>query len=453
MTVHEGLLENNSVRIYLGQVKKVARSEEPPVYDFINNELSPMEIIFNVGNILTEARAIPLDQTNEVVEGDFVIIFSMEHIYNSTYYYHSIRKMDRNNDSIYMRYGNSEIRLIPKTSDNTDLIIAGGKSIIGIDTTTKRINIESDSGGINLNSHQGLINISNDETSLKNILQELIKTLLKLKVMTTNGPAPITANTSKKLLKLAIEIPKLLTNTKSSSMYPNLPGDTYTVEFAAEAVGSLGIHFLNDHGDPTPGLSITNLQAMFGEDPDRATLDNPILGTAVPEGLEVDKGTVDEEDFSECGTDYQLSPNFKLSDVSTKATFPHKVKSQHGLDCEDIVKNLKVVALNILEPLYAKYPSMKIRSGFRGTPSLSGGRISQHEIGEAVDIQFPGFTPQQYFEASQWVVENIPFHQFIFEHGKSIWFHISCKREERNTGQLLTMLRGQYSPGITLHYS
>lgn len=453
MQVHEALLENNSVRLYLGKVDEVSRYEKPPVKDFIDQELSPMEILFSVGNIISKSRAVPLDHSNEVNQGDYVVIFSLEHMYNNTYYYHPIRYVSKSNRSIYMRYGESQLILNPIDESNTELLLTASTSIINIDPQTKRINIESDTGGVNINSHKGHINISNDRESLGDLLQELISEISNLKVLSPDGPLPVTPTSKAGLIKLESRLQRLFRNLNSSSSYPNIPEDTYTVDFAAEAVGTLGINFLNDHGeDSSPGETILNLQKKFPEDPDVDTSPNPETGTAVPPGKEVNSEGVNEEDFDNCQKDYQLSTNFKLSDVTNKTTFPHKLKSQHGLSCEDIIKNLKIVALNILEPIYAKYPNMVINSGFRGTPSLPGGRISQHEVGEAVDLQFTGFTPDEYFEASQWVVENIALDNFIFEHGRSIWFHISCKRNGSNRGKLLTMLKGKYYPGITNHY-
>lgn len=144
----------------------------------------------------------------------------------------------------------------------------------------------------------------------------------------------------------------------------------------------------------------------------------------------------------------KLTSNFTLGDVSTNTYFPHKVRSQYNLSVQEIACNLKDVAANILEPIKKKFPNMKINSGFR---SKTGG-TSQHERGQAVDLQFPGMTPKDYLDASKWVVENVLFDQFIFEHGNSIWFHLSF-RKGKNRRKSLTMYKGKYENGIKLYYT
>jgi len=61
-------------------------------------------------------------------------------------------------------------------------------------------------------------------------------------------------------------------------------------------------------------------------------------------------------------------------------------------------------------------------------------------------------TNQEYFEASKWVTENLLFDQFIFEHGNSIWFHLSF-RAGSNRKQIKTMYQGSYTWGTTLYYT
>jgi hypothetical protein len=124
-----------------------------------------------------------------------------------------------------------------------------------------------------------------------------------------------------------------------------------------------------------------------------------------------------------------------------------------GLSEEDIVCNLKNVAENILEPLKAKYPNVKVNSAFRGTPSLAGGKVSQHQKGEAIDIQFTGISPSGYLPIAKWIAGTLPFDQMIFEHGNSIWLHISCKRGGPQRKKLTTMYKGNYESGLKLYYS
>lgn len=118
--------------------------------------------------------------------------------------------------------------------------------------------------------------------------------------------------------------------------------------------------------------------------------------------------------------EYQLSPNFKLKDLTTGAVFPHTVKAQVGLSVSEIICNLKNLCINVLEPLKAQYPNIRINSGFR-----TGSGNSQHNKGMAVDIQVPGAPASLYSDMASWIMKNINFDQFILEHGKSVWLHIS----------------------------
>lgn len=140
--------------------------------------------------------------------------------------------------------------------------------------------------------------------------------------------------------------------------------------------------------------------------------------------------------------DFKLSDNFKLRECTIDCIFPHTVKSSPAGEPEDIITNLSALAKNVLEPLRAKYPGFRINSGFR---SYTKGR-SQHEKGQAVDIQWPGASYDTYWERAKWVKDNLPFDQFIYEFGNSVWFHLSWNGPPR--GSVLTMSRNKYSPGL-----
>ena len=147
-----------------------------------------------------------------------------------------------------------------------------------------------------------------------------------------------------------------------------------------------------------------------------------------------------------------LSPNFRIRDVTLDAFYAHRLKAQVGLSLSDIVCNLQNLCTNILEPLKAQYPTIRLNSVFRGTASLANGKISQHQKGEAVDIQIPGYKPSQYIPLAEWSRKNLPFDQLIFEHGNSIWLHISCKRNGNQRNELLTMKDDNFENGLKLYY-
>lgn len=150
--------------------------------------------------------------------------------------------------------------------------------------------------------------------------------------------------------------------------------------------------------------------------------------------------------LSECGielsengdVDYnvQLSQNFILRDVSIGAIVSQRpIIEQHNLSKSEIICNLKNICENILEPLNSKYPGMLITSAFR-----HGTKGSQHEKGEAVDIQFRNVTKNFYFEVAKWAKNNLPYDQFLLEYQSSgnPWLHFSLTRNRKQRYQVMT---------------
>jgi uncharacterized protein YcbK (DUF882 family) len=125
--------------------------------------------------------------------------------------------------------------------------------------------------------------------------------------------------------------------------------------------------------------------------------------------------------------DYQLSTNFQLKELSTQAVISHYyVREQHGLSVSDIVCNLQAVAQFILEPLVTAYGKANfiITSAFR-----HGSSTSQHERGQAADIQFPLYTNQQVYDIAVWIKNNLNYDQLILEYGGNRpWIHCSFNR-------------------------
>ena len=184
--------------------------------------------------------------------------------------------------------------------------------------------------------------------------------------------------------------------------------------------------------------------------------DNSLVSTTsstVATSTVVTQGDSNIDTFSET-FDYnqKLTENFTIGDLSVKTIFPHNIVAQNGLTVPDILGNMQGVAKNILEPLKAQYPGLRINSGFR-----KGEATSQHNKGMAVDVQWPGLTASGYTPIAQWITQNLPVDQLIFEHGASIWLHISYNRTlTAQRGQLLTYYPKEspaYKPGLTNYYA
>jgi hypothetical protein len=135
-----------------------------------------------------------------------------------------------------------------------------------------------------------------------------------------------------------------------------------------------------------------------------------------------------------------ISANFRLKDL-TSGSIPLQ---QGGLKDVELACNLKALAENVLEPIKAKYPNMIITSGLR---PYSGNKNSQHPLGQAADIQFPGSTSEQYAAIAKDISGTVPFGQLILEYNTNrrmqgspvTWIHVSFSSGGGNKGQVFTM--------------
>lgn len=109
----------------------------------------------------------------------------------------------------------------------------------------------------------------------------------------------------------------------------------------------------------------------------------------------------------------------------------------------EIVCNLKKLTINVLDKIKAKYPSMIITSGWRSeavNKKYDGVKSSDHLYGRAADIQFPGFTREQHYQAAIEIQKMTPaYKQIILEYkGAKTWIHVSYDEKE-NRNEVLTM--------------
>ena len=179
---------------------------------------------------------------------------------------------------------------------------------------------------------------------------------------------------------------------------------------------------------------------------DHTTTDNPYISAPENNNSSVSPNPTDATNYNPDGTfiggiNYrlQISPNFKLRDISSSAVVTKNriVHLQHGNTEQQIIDNLSVLANNVLEPIKAQYPNMFVTSAFR-----RGNGTSQHERGQAADMQFSGVAKSDYLDIATWIRENVPHDQLILEFkntGTGLpWIHISCK-ESGNRNMIFTM--------------
>jgi hypothetical protein len=126
----------------------------------------------------------------------------------------------------------------------------------------------------------------------------------------------------------------------------------------------------------------------------------------------------------------KLSKHVYLRDVSTRATATSfAVTDQLGLTKAQIVGNLKNLAVNVIDPIKDKYPDMIITSGFR-----VGSSGSDHNAGQAIDLQFTAHSFSDYYEIAEWIKNNVPYKQILLEYatrpaGTIAWIHVALAQD------------------------
>lgn len=148
-----------------------------------------------------------------------------------------------------------------------------------------------------------------------------------------------------------------------------------------------------------------------------------------------------------------LSPNFTLGKLSSRAAASQvPVVAQYGLTKEEIICNLQYLALNVLEPIKKLYPDVLVTSGFRSSGKAAG--VSQHCLGEAIDLQFPSKPKSAYYDIAVALKNAIPYDQLLLEYKNygtgNPWIHISLKRVGSNRKQVLTLFNDKtHSQGLS----
>jgi hypothetical protein len=142
----------------------------------------------------------------------------------------------------------------------------------------------------------------------------------------------------------------------------------------------------------------------------------------------------------------QLSDNYSLKQFASSQMAPKKIVPQHGISTGELVCNLKHLAINVMEEVRKLYPEVKITSGLRyggagQKMDPNKKRVSGHEKGQAVDLQFGSqFKPSDYFDIAKELASKIDYDQLILEYSnnfRTAWIHISYN-PKGNRKMLLT---------------
>jgi len=149
----------------------------------------------------------------------------------------------------------------------------------------------------------------------------------------------------------------------------------------------------------------------------------------------------------------QLSTNYTVGSLTRKpfVVFDHTLRdSSSGLSLEQLLCNLKLLAINIVEPIHQQYPNLVLTNTWR--PADSSSSSSQHPKAQAVDMQFKGAAKKDYFYIAKWIKNNLVFDQLLLEYkttGSGLpWIHVSFNKRN-NKRQVLTLLNNStYSQGL-----
>ena len=218
------------------------------------------------------------------------------------------------------------------------------------------------------------------------------------------------------------------------------------------------------------GKSIPSETSLEAKPVSRFTLDKKIVEAGLSASRELPKPPPPSSDTCAEAALIQISPNYNLSQLScaapaAKAQYlvpaPGQIKTgtrNGNITREQIITNLTALSNNVIEIIRAKYPTTLVTNAYRN----KGGK-SQHEVGEAVDLQFTDILGKPRSDqnalmltrASEIVVllDNYAgfgksaFDQFLLEYknGGQPWIHISYKTTG-NRRDIRTFLNDNTAP-------
>lgn len=141
----------------------------------------------------------------------------------------------------------------------------------------------------------------------------------------------------------------------------------------------------------------------------------------------------------------KLSEHLELSEVIRSESA--KRRGINNMPTDEHIKNLKLLAENIFEPIRANFRQpIRISSGYRSqslNAAIGGAINSQHSTGEAIDIDMDG-TDVHNKEIFNFIKERLPFDQLIWEFGNEQnpdWVHVSYSSTGSQRKQVLRAIK------------
>lgn len=151
----------------------------------------------------------------------------------------------------------------------------------------------------------------------------------------------------------------------------------------------------------------------------------------------------------------KLSKNFSLAEM-VKSSTADRLDIDNWTTDNKIIKNLELVAQNILQPVRDYYGvPFAPNSGYRCLKlnrAIKSSDTSDHVRGKAVDFEVPGIPNK---ELAEWIKDNLNFNQLILEFvykdiPKSGWVHCSYVSPDANRNQILTITNRGVEVGLIL---
>ena len=141
----------------------------------------------------------------------------------------------------------------------------------------------------------------------------------------------------------------------------------------------------------------------------------------------------------------KLSEHLDLSEVIRSESA--KRRGISNMPTEEHIKNLKLIAEKVFEPIRANFRQpIRISSGYSSqslNAAIGGATRSQHSTGEALDIDMDG-TALSNKEIFNFIKERLQFDQLIWEFGTDNnpdWVHVSYKADGNQRKQVLRAIK------------
>ena len=141
----------------------------------------------------------------------------------------------------------------------------------------------------------------------------------------------------------------------------------------------------------------------------------------------------------------KLSEHLELSEVIRSESA--KRRGISNMPTEEHIKNLKLIAEKVFEPIRANFRQpIRISSGYRSqtlNAAIGGATRSQHSTGEALDIDMDG-TALSNKEIFNFIKERLQFDQLIHEFGTEEnpdWVHVSYNANGNQRKQVLRAIK------------